>query len=402
VKSITREKRIEVACQYILGNSYREIEELTGVSHGSIVNIVKELQEGRLCVEGLAAEQVEDLRQLAAELKSIGLKPSQSMNGIKFYERIMGLGITPEDIEVWAQLVSETRQLDSITTRELIDSAQRLLELEQSQGKTLEAVMEEYARCQGEMGHLEDEISSLKGVNSQLSEAKEKLSAESAALKEKNDTIMNQIKSQTARRQEMATCLAELGNEKKRLEKEIRKLEKKSEKLSAGIEGRDEILQELDELGFSREDFLQLKSFIKRNGYDKEDFLSALNTYKDIRGIRDAYDEGLKRIKGLNEQKTTLTASITQLGEEKARLQGEIDDEVIAAVDKIRRAGEESAAQLQQEIASLKSQIANLLSEVMNAGEAVGQMRAQVKDGRIAKTELRNFVTDIEKGFGNQ
>ena len=402
VKSITREKRIEVSCLYILGNSYREIEELTGVSHGSIVNIVKELQEGRLCVEGLAAEQVEDLRQLAAELKSTGLKPAQSMNGIKFYERITGLGITPEDIEAWSQLIGQTRHLDPITTRELIDGAQRLLELEQSQGKTLEAVIDDYTRCQGEMGQLEDDINSLKEVKSDLSEATEQLSLESAAFKKQNNAILNQVKSQAARQQEMATCLTELDDEKKRLEKEIGKLEKKSRQISVDIEGRDEILHEINESGFSREDLLRLEAFIKRNGYDNEKLFSALETYKDVCGIREAHDAVLEKVKKLSEKETTLNASITQLGKEKARLQGEIDDEVIAAVNRIRRAGEESAAQLQQEISSLKSQIANLLLEVMSAGKTVGQMRAQVKEGQIAKTELGNFVTEIKKGFDTQ
>ena len=44
MKEIAGNKRLEVARCYILGLSYKEIEEETGVSHGSIVNIVKEME----------------------------------------------------------------------------------------------------------------------------------------------------------------------------------------------------------------------------------------------------------------------------------------------------------------------------------------------------------------------
>ena len=43
MKEITRTKRLEVAHYYLLGFTYREIEEETGISHGSIANIVSEI-----------------------------------------------------------------------------------------------------------------------------------------------------------------------------------------------------------------------------------------------------------------------------------------------------------------------------------------------------------------------
>ena len=48
MKEITRTKRIEVAHYYLLGSTYKEIEEETGISHGSIANIVSELEDGDL------------------------------------------------------------------------------------------------------------------------------------------------------------------------------------------------------------------------------------------------------------------------------------------------------------------------------------------------------------------
>lgn len=46
MKRIFRVKRLEVAQYYLLGHTYKEIKEETGVSHWSIANIVGEIEDG--------------------------------------------------------------------------------------------------------------------------------------------------------------------------------------------------------------------------------------------------------------------------------------------------------------------------------------------------------------------
>ena len=75
MKEITRTKRIEVAHYYLLGSTYKEIEEETGISHGSIANIVSELEDGGLNIPGTTFDQINDLRELSFDLKKSGLKP---------------------------------------------------------------------------------------------------------------------------------------------------------------------------------------------------------------------------------------------------------------------------------------------------------------------------------------
>ena len=67
MREISRLKKYEVADHYILGRSYKETEAETGVSHGSIVNIVKELESGRFTIPGTSLDQVSDLRQLSLD-----------------------------------------------------------------------------------------------------------------------------------------------------------------------------------------------------------------------------------------------------------------------------------------------------------------------------------------------
>jgi hypothetical protein len=73
MQEIPGNKKLEVARCYILGLPYKQIEDETGVSHGSIVNIVKDIESGKLNVPGAPSDQVNDLRQLSLDLKKKGL-----------------------------------------------------------------------------------------------------------------------------------------------------------------------------------------------------------------------------------------------------------------------------------------------------------------------------------------
>jgi len=46
------------SASYLLGYTYKEIEEETGISHGSIANIVSELEDGDLNIPGTSFAQM--------------------------------------------------------------------------------------------------------------------------------------------------------------------------------------------------------------------------------------------------------------------------------------------------------------------------------------------------------
>jgi DNA-binding MarR family transcriptional regulator len=85
MREISRAKNLEVAQYYILGYTYSDIENRTGVSHGSVVNIVKELEDGKLAIPGTSFDQVNDLRQLSFSLRKEGLAPPQALLGLLLF-----------------------------------------------------------------------------------------------------------------------------------------------------------------------------------------------------------------------------------------------------------------------------------------------------------------------------
>jgi len=81
VDKLSSEIKIEVARLFILNHSYAEIEKKTGVSHGSISTITKQLLAGQLIIPGVPSEEINNLHQLLIELKKKGLEPSQALLG---------------------------------------------------------------------------------------------------------------------------------------------------------------------------------------------------------------------------------------------------------------------------------------------------------------------------------
>ena len=127
MKEITRTKRLEVAHYYLLGYTYREIEAETGISHGSIANIVSDIENGDLNIPGTAFDQVNDLRQLSFDLKKSGLKPSQALLGITFLKRLRDLQIIPEQLDALAELIKKFLP-PNFPVKEFFEAAKRLSE----------------------------------------------------------------------------------------------------------------------------------------------------------------------------------------------------------------------------------------------------------------------------------
>ncbi len=100
MKQILGGKRQEVVQCYLLGHSYEEIARETGVSHGSVANIVKEIESDKLTIPGSAFDQVNDLRQLSLDLRKKKLEPSHALLGLLLFERFRALGISPELVDI--------------------------------------------------------------------------------------------------------------------------------------------------------------------------------------------------------------------------------------------------------------------------------------------------------------
>ena len=166
-------KKLEVAQHYLLGDTYRQIEEETGVSHGSIANIIRGIENSKLTIPGTPLDQVNDLRQLSVDLKKKGLEPSQAQLGLSLFERLQALKITPELLDKWSELAKKLTPA-AFPASDFLEVALRLHELEKGEGKPFVTLAEEYIS---------------------LKEKSEKMGAETDSLDKRKEEIAREVES---------------------------------------------------------------------------------------------------------------------------------------------------------------------------------------------------------------
>jgi len=404
MKEITRSRRLEVALLHLLGYTYSEIEEETGVSHGSIANIVREIEEGDLVIPGTTFDQVNDLRQLSFDLKKIGLKPSQALLGITFFKRLNELQITPEQIELWSELMNRLLPAD-FSAEEFFQAAIRLHELEASQGKTFETITEEYKSNCHRIEKLKGEIDSLSKVKSQLTEEIKPLQSKLDTMRREGDRFENDVQIQINKLQELKSRLKEAEQERSATDKEVKDLHRKKVKLASEVDGKEETLQRLSDIGFSDEDLLRLKSFLERMGKDKkndmakikEDFFSVLGLYKDIDSLEQKREAEAKEISKLTKEKSILSGEIKELEKRKGTLLGEIDNSIISTCQKIEAMGQEADLKLNEQVSNIRNELDNLMIDTINTGAAIGEMRQMVNKGEDSEKSLKRFIRETRE-----
>ena len=407
MREISRLKKYEVADYYLLGYSYGEIEAETGVSHGSIANIVQELESGRLTVAGTSLDRVSDLRQLSLDLRKKGLQPSQALLGLSLFERLRTLKITPEDLDNWSELVKRFAQPD-FDPKDFFDTALRLHDLEKSQGKPFETLAEEYARLKEETDKLKSKVDSLDKNKIELIKEVEPLRSQLESLERAKSKLENEMGIQTTKLRELKLKVKEAEEEKAGIDSDTKNLQRRKVKLSSEVNGKEESLKRLNELGLSDEDLLRLTSFIERTGKNegisgnqvKERFFSVLSLFEDASGLETQRKAEMEEVTKLVKKRSILTGEIIELEKRKGILEGEIGDSISSTSQRIIDMGEKAVLQIQQQVDNIDTQLNRLFKDTLRVGEIVGEMQQIVKKGENAGQGLKNFLEEARGRLG--
>ena len=407
MKEIPRAKKLEVAQYYILGYPYGDIENRTGVSHGSIVNIVKELEDGKLTVPGTSFDQANDLRQLSFDLKKKGLEPSQALLGLLLFDRLRVLEITPELVDKWSELAKKLLPVD-FPAKDFLEAALRLDELEKGEGKPFATLAEEYVRLKEGVDKLKSEVDSLGKNKEELVKEVEPLHSQLESLERAKNRLENDVEIQTRKLKELKSKTKETEEEKSRLSRETKDLQRRKTRLSAEVDSKEESLRRLNDIGLSDEDLLRITTFIERTSKNegisgnelKKKFFSALGLFEDISGLENRRKVETQQVSELVKKESILSGEIVELDKKKGLLEGEISAIISSTSQKIRAAGEDAASQIQQHVADIKDQFNGLLEDALKAGEAMGEMRQILKKGEESEKSLDNFIKEVQSKLG--
>ena len=406
---LSMEKKIEVARLFILNHSYSEIMEITGVSHGSISTIIKQLLAGQLIIPGVPSEEVSNLRQLSIVLAKKDLEPSQALLGITLFERFTELGIEPVQFDQWAKLVQLCSPND-FPAKDFFEAALHLHELEEAEGKPFQEIANEYKNLKQKVGEMKSEVESLDGKRKTFTTEVESLTAEVSALEQKKAEAESSFNSQCVELEESQSKVAESKEEHSGLSGEIENLHKERDKLQLEIGSKEESLIKLQETGLSETDLLHLVKLIEgiaeeeNVGADqvKNAFFSSLNQFKNYSGLQKAVQEEEKTLQAIVKQKASLVGEIEELENRKFTLQAEIEASASGAAEQIRKAGEEAVSSIQKQTDAIREEMKSILEDTLVAGMAVGEMRAVQKKGEEAGKELEELVTEVKRRLGGK
>ncbi|MDD5511185.1 MAG: hypothetical protein PHI12_10300 [Dehalococcoidales bacterium] len=408
MRELPRTKRLEASSLYLIGETYREIEDKTGLSHGTVANVVAELRSGQLTIAGTPADQIEDLRQLALDLKGKRLTPAEARLGVTFYQRMKGLGITPETIETWTKLVKEVSSPD-FPAGDFFETAARLHTLETDTGKPFQTLIKEYTEYSDIVSGLKVELDSLIGSREKLLGEMDGLSPQIETLEKKRGELTSAVVTQEGRFQELEEQLRKSDGQKLNLDRVMRELEQKNTRLSSQIGTKEETLGKIEQLGFSEEDLLRLKAFIEeiaKNdqadvGYIREKLFTAMATCKDMLSLEEAKAALAKSIKDLNKQEAILKGNVAALEQRRDILQGEVDSTIQVTSQQLQDLGQEAASQIQQQVDKIKTQIDSLIMEAVSTAESIIDMKYMVKQGEDSERDLDDFIREIKLKLGN-
>ncbi len=407
MKEILRTKKTEVAQYYLLGFTYGEIEAKTGVSHGSIANIVQELEDGKLNTPGTPFDQVNDLRQLSLDLKKKGLATSQAVFGLLLFEKAHELDIVPEQFDQWSKLISKFNPPD-FPIGDFLGAALKLYQLEKSEGKTFEIVIEEYEQAMEKLEKLSKETTSLEGERTELSQEVASTSAGLHELENIKTKLETKVEVLTDQAKELQSKVDESKLARTALNEEIQELQQKKVKLSSQVDGKEESLARLNDIGFQDEDLLKVMTILDRISQDtgasqkvvKKRFFELISTFKGTTDLETSRGAEMVALEDLTTRKSVLTGEIAALENKKSILQGEIGQSASSVVGEIRAMGENAVSELEQQTEQIKTKIDGLFAEALRLTVIVDEMNVAARKGEESEKRLVHFIGEIKGKVG--
>ena len=177
---LSTKKRLQVIQLYFSGISFDQISLKTGVSKGSVTNIVNELKAGNFPEAADLTDQIQTLRDLAVDLEKLKLTAAKSAVGIALLKRTYELNLDPADMERWPLLLNSIKSQDD--AQALIDVAYIVRGIQQETGLSLPAL-------EDKVNNLGEKAKELETTTKKIGEVKDELNDLSKKKKDLNGDV---------------------------------------------------------------------------------------------------------------------------------------------------------------------------------------------------------------------
>lgn len=275
MEKLSPKKKTTVIKLYLSGLSYDEIAAKTGVSKGTVANVVAELKAGAFPEAADTSEQIELLRELSLDLKHSGLAPGQCAVGVAILNRIKECGLDVAEIDRLPLILKAAGSEQG--AKEFIQLVYRIHGSLEKSGLTLEQADEKLHELEARAAQLEPALKQLKEVRKEiavltklrdelvpvvnnLEQKYALLNPRVKDLEKRENDLSQRVKDEAARTEKAEITLATLTREKKKLQEagfsleDLAQFNGRSQAIAAShhipLSGiRDRLLRELESLG---------------------------------------------------------------------------------------------------------------------------------------------------------
>jgi len=402
MEKLTAKRKLTVVRQYLAGLSYDEIAARSGVSKGTVANVVAELKAGMIPEAVDVGEHIELFRELSLDLKRSKLSPGQCATGLIILNRISECGLDPADIDRWPIILKSVRNEDD--AKEFVHLVYSIQEVQQRSGLDLESLdkkVHELERKATDLEPMSDKLRDCKQQLVELTKQREELVNAVALLEQKHELLSPQVK--------------DLEKQEQTLSRRVADMEPKAQKAEATLSALKGEMQKLKDIGVTLKELAELseklQAIAQRHAIEPSELRSRLlyeletldkgltlatliqNRQREV----DKMEQAISRSK--NEIETT-RAVVNSLKQEKMNLEASIKEtreKVSREIQKIIPLAQDTISKLREELRrgndEALAEVRRLRDEAIEVGSEVGRYQ-----GMLQVSEWLNELTALVRG----
>lgn len=381
MEKLPTRKKTSVIKHYLSGLSYDEIAAKTGVSKGTVANVVADLKSGMFPEAVDIGDQVDLLRELSLDLKRSCLSPGQSIIGLSVLKRINECGLDPKNIDRWPLILKEAGSEEQV--QEFVKMVYRIEEVQEKTGldfEDLDNKVLELEKKAADLAPLVKKYDDLKKQLAELTGQRESLTTLVASLEEKYRLLSPRVNDLEKREQDLSHHITAMEPKSQKAEKIIDTLNKERQRfLDIGLspEALAEFSQKVQAVAQHHDIppdklrerlILELENLDKGLGLEKliQDLRLESKKQQNAISVSRKESETLKAVvAGLKQEKVNLEASIRETREKVAREITQISPVARAAVNQLK-------AELERGHEDILAEVRRLTSEATEVGKELG------------------------------
>ena len=396
MEKLSIKKEMSIIRLFLSGHSYQEIATKTGVSKGTVANVIAALKAGQFPEAQLPAEQIELLHELATDLHHLKQTPAQAIVGAGVLSHLNELGVEPAEIQAWATMCKDLTK-DQAEAQDFVRAAFYLDKLSKNTGLTPQELESKVHALEEKVAHLEPKLQELQVCQKKL-EGLEKqrtaLEQETSKLQKEHGLLSNQVGQKEQRDSELSHRIQEFEQ----------RLQVADERLALA---RKE-LKLLSKLGLSIDDLMGLEQRIgaisQRHGIKpaalRDRLLHELEQLDKGFGLESLVKEKRKELESIqnavskaSEKRSALESVLQELSQQKASLEAAVAENqmhVLQSVQALNTSVQEAAAKLKQDLqkgtGEALLEVQNIKSQALEVGQELGHFSGVIEANAWLRT----------------